>query len=589
MLSAVDLGPTLSNSRSVTQHFWKQHDVEERDVLMIMQRYRVPEIVARVLATKQIPDGEIEHYLSPTLRHLLPDPFHLKDMKKGVERFLKAIKNQEHIAIFGDYDVDGATSSALLKRYLDAINHPHSSIYIPDRIEEGYGPNSQAMKYLKEQGASLIITVDCGTLAFEAIETATKCNLDVIVLDHHLGDQNLPDACAIINPNRVDETSEYRYLAGVGVTFLFLVAVHTIFRNDAPTKNINLFDYLDLVALGTVCDVVPLIGINRAFVCQGLKILSQRKNIGLNALMDVANIDDTPTSYHLGFILGPRINAGGRVGESSLGATLLSTHTPTQAHNIAIKLNQYNEERKAIEMHVLDEAMTQASQHPENTAMIIVASENWHPGVIGIVAGRIKEQFNKPTAVISLENGIGKASARSIPGIDLGAAIVNACHRDILICGGGHAMAAGFTVAEDKIEQLKTYLHDMFASTINDLQKEATRYFYGFLSTHSLSTRLYHHIESLGPFGSGNPTPLFVFPNMLLQTVSLHGQQVIRCHIEKEGKRSIAVAFQPHDSDLANALLENQGKIIHILGRLKINRWQGRETIEITITDILTH
>lgn len=580
---------TISDTkeRSITNHFWQLSDVEERHVMMIMQRFRLPEIVARVIASKDLSEEELEHFISPTIRHLLPDPFHLKDMEKAVARTASAIEKNEHVAIFGDYDVDGATSSAIIKRFMKDIGHSSVTIYIPDRIEEGYGPNSNAMKLLKEQGVSLIITVDCGTLAHEAIDTANACGIDVVVLDHHLGSETLPDAHAVVNPNRLDETSEYRYLAGVGVTFLYLVGLHTRLKSEGAFPSVDLLSYLDLVALGTVCDVVPLKGINRAFVTQGLKILSTRRNIGLRALMDVANIQDAPSCYHLGFILGPRINAGGRVGESSLGSTLLSTENPEEAAAIAMKLHDYNEERKAIEMQVLEEATAQAKAHAPEAAMIIVASEGWHQGVIGIVAGRIKEQFQKPTAVIALENGIGKASARSIAGIDLGSAVVNACHENILLAGGGHAMAAGFSVAEANIDALKHYFQERFEKDVQALAHQATRHFHGYLTMQSLTPRLYEQIEQLGPFGSGNATPCFVLEKAFLKQVDLRGQNVVRCHIEKEGKRTIALAFYPHDSDMVNQLLESQGKMVDIMGKLRLNRWQGRESVELSLVDII--
>ncbi|MDB2415148.1 single-stranded-DNA-specific exonuclease RecJ, partial [Rickettsiales bacterium] len=464
--------------KSVSDSIWLMADIDERLALTLSQKFDFPEIVARILASRNVDIDVVEEYIEPTLKSLLPDPFHLLDMRKAAERTVYAIENNESIAVFGDYDVDGATSSALLARYFRSLGI-EPNIYIPDRIKEGYGPNTQALLHLHKCGVNLCITVDCGTMSFEPLAKAKEAGLDIIVLDHHISEEILPDALAVVNPNRLDETSEHGYMAAVGVAFIFAIAVNSLLRERGYFKDRKepaLMKLLDIVALGTVCDVVPLKGVNRAFVKQGLKVMQQRQNIGLKALADCAGVDSSLSTYHLGFVLGPRINAGGRVGQAGLGTRLLTTEDVDEAYKISQQLDIYNSERKTIEQLVLDEAFEQVENADKEAALIFVKNRNWHPGVIGIVAGRIKEKYNRPVAVIAIdENGIGKASARSVSGVDFGVAVVAAYQSGLLIAGGGHAMAAGFSVEESKIDELYKFISKRFEKDLDNYKDKVIK------------------------------------------------------------------------------------------------------------------
>lgn len=422
----------LGVSSSLLEKRWRLRSGDERTALALSQRLGVPEIIGRVLVGRGVRIDDAERYLQPTLRDLLPNPSQFKDMDAGAERIANAITSGEKIAVFGDYDVDGATSSGLLKRFFDLIGVP-LTVYIPDRMKEGYGPNKEAFDKLRSQGINLVITVDCGIVSFEPLEHARKIGLEVIVVDHHQAETRLPEAVAVINPKRHDETQEYAYLAAVGVSFILLVALNRFLRESGwygSKSPPDLMHLLDLVALGTVCDVVPLVGLNRAFVSQGLKIMSQRRNPGLVALADVAGIDETPGTYHLGYILGPRVNAGGRVGKPEYGARLLASTNFDECVQLARFLDQNNTERKEIEQRVTDEALQLAESRLQgDEAVLVVAGEGWHPGVIGIVASRLKDAFQRPAIVIGLDGAEGKGSGRSVVGVDLGAAIGVARHK----------------------------------------------------------------------------------------------------------------------------------------------------------------
>jgi single-stranded-DNA-specific exonuclease len=582
------------NHLSVKGLNWAIRKSDERKLLAIQQKFAVPEIIARCLVSKNIELENIEKYLKPTLKEELPDPLHLIDMEAAVSRLCIAIENNQKIVIFGDYDVDGATSSALLKRFFASVGL-QVQIYIPDRIEEGYGPNSMAMKKLKELGAEIVITVDCGIAAFKPLADAKEFGLEVIVVDHHLGTEQLPQAMAIVNPNRLDETSNFGYLAAVGVAFLVAIAINSRLRKKgyfASRKEPDLLSLLDIVALGTICDMVPLEGINRAFVIQGLKVLAKRTNLGLSILADVAGINETPNCYHLGFVLGPRINAGGRVGKSDLGAILLSTDDYEQAYKIAKQLDHYNSERKAIEALVIEEAMLQAEQLPLDTAIILVYSENWHPGVIGIVASRLKDKYNKPTAVISiLKDGIGKASCRSVKGIDFGSSIISAKTLGLIIEGGGHAMAAGFSVQVDKISELNDYLHQSFKTNLKILGSNKQYYYDGYLSCNGVQTDIIKLIEKIGPFGSNSHEPRFMIKDCYLLKINILANVHLSCILGHESvlKASTikATAFRAIDSELGNFLVNARGKKFSVIGYLRINRWNGMERPEMIIEDII--
>jgi single-stranded-DNA-specific exonuclease len=561
-------------------------------VLALSQKYNLPEFICRILTNKNITIDNVEHYLSPKLKNLLPDPFILSDMNKAVMRITQAIFNNETIAIFGDYDVDGATSSALLKRFFDLISI-NSLVYIPDRIKEGYGPNNKAFDYIKSEGIKLVITVDCGTLSFEPLKYAKEIGLDVIVVDHHISDTNLPEAAAIINPNKLGEKTELHYLAAVGVCFLLIAAINIRLKEQnfysSHTPEPNLMRLLDLVALGTVCDVVPMIGLNRAFVVQGLKILSSRSNIGLSVLSDLAGIKEIHSTYHLGYVLGPRINASGRVGESYLGTRLLSTNDSSEAEDIATRLESYNAERKTIESQVMEEVITRVEGMDKETPLLMITGYNWHQGVIGIIASRLKESYNKPVAVISIENGKGKASCRSIRGINFGSAIIKAKLAGIVKEGGGHSMAAGFTVEENRIEDLKNFINQEFERQLKNNVELDIDYFISHVGINGLTVEVIQRIESIGPFGAGNSEPKFMLQDVRITKAYHFGESHVSCFIADLYSKKIikACAFRAKENELSDVIVNNIGNKVAIIGSPKINRWQGNQNIEFIIDDII--
>lgn len=582
----------LTEYTSVRGANWVMRDTDERVVLAIQQKFQIPEIVARVLVARGVGLEDVEHFLSPTVRNLLPNPFELLDMDKAANRLAEAVVKGEEIAIFGDYDVDGATSSSLLKRYFRELGSD-PVLYIPDRMKEGYGPNTAALLGLKKSGVDVCVTVDCGTMSFEPLTAAKAAGLDVIVIDHHLGGETLPEAVAIVNPNRLDETSNQKHMAAVGVAFLLAVAVSACLRERGWFNNRkapDLLQLLDIVALGTVCDVVPLLGANRAFVSQGLKIMRSRQNPGLAALADVARVDDLPSTHHLGFVMGPRINAGGRVGQADLGARLLSTEDSEEAKAIALRLDGFNHERRAIETTVLDHAIAQVEQADVESPMLFAVGQDWHPGVVGIVASRITERFHRPTAVISLKDGMGKASARSIAGIDLGSAIVAAKQEGLLVAGGGHAMAAGFTVEEKNIPVVHQFLCERFR---NRMESCATRLIKmdGFLSLDAVQMDLIQLLKQVEPYGTANPEPRFVFTDVLVISAEVVGADHIKClfgsaHTGATGKTVKAMAFRCLETPLGTTLLNYRGKVITLAARMKLNSWRGVDTVELVVDDV---
>ncbi|MGC0372098.1 MAG: hypothetical protein DGJ47_000803 [Rickettsiaceae bacterium] len=578
--------------KSVLGKNWKKQPINEEFAFNVTRSFQISDVLARLVARNVNSIDEAENFLYPKIKSLLPDPFHLKDMKQGVERVIQAINNKETICIFADYDVDGATSSAILKNFFDDIT-VSSFIYVPDRIAEGYGPNAEAMQRIKNRGASLIITVDCGSVAFEAIEHAVDIGLEVIVIDHHLSLDELPKAVALINPNRLDEDSDCKNLAAVGVSFLFLVALLKSLKelNFFENKHApNLMSYLDLVALGTVCDVMQITGLNRAFVMQGLKVAKQRGNIGYRALCDVASIESAPDCYHLGFILGPRINAGGRVGKSDLGATLLSTKSPDIATRIAKELDIYNEERKAIEFAMLEEASAIAEKQ-KDSAILFIAGEGWHPGVIGIVAGRLKEKYNKPTAIIAVNEGVGKASCRSVKGVDFGCKIIEAKQRGLLIAGGGHAMAAGFTVDESEMEKLHEFLEEQCARQLAVSDAHLTSYYDIDITTSAASVGLVKEISALEPYGVGNPAPIFRFSGLYVLKADIVGLKHIKILFAPDrmsyGKKTLpAIIFNAVDTPISDVIFSKKPLKLDVFGKLKINSWQGNETVQLILEDV---
>lgn len=578
-------------SPSATNRLWQLRDVDERLVTAIAREHDLPEIVARVLVERGIDIDMVQDFLNPTLRNALPDPSHLLDMDKAAKRVADAITGKEKIAVFGDYDVDGATSSALLARYFKSLLI-NPVIYIPDRMIEGYGPNSKALLELKRQGVSLAITVDCGTLAFEPLAAAKEAGLDVIVIDHHLGEARKPEAVAIVNPNRLDETSGHGQLAAVGVAFLLLVAINRELRNRgffAEHAEPDIRQWLDIVALGTVCDVVPLTGVNRALVAQGLKVMAARGNIGISTILDMAGSDEKPNVYSCGFIVGPRINAGGRVGKSDLGVRLLATEDAGEAKQIAMELERYNAERKAIEAMVLEQATAQAESMDADLPLLVIAGQGWHAGVIGIVAGRLKDKFQKPVAVIAVVDGVGKASARSVTGVDFGAMVIAALEDGLLVAGGGHAMAAGFTVEESKIPALAAFLQTRMNSQFQKITGQKKLMLDGIISIGGASVELLTQLEKLAPFGQGNSQLRLCIRQVVNLKPDIVGEQHVKTLLicKLSNTRLSAISFRSIGTKLGDALLATRGQVIDVAGQLRLQEWNGKQTISLTIDDIM--
>jgi single-stranded-DNA-specific exonuclease len=511
-------------------------------------------------------------------------------MDRAAERIANAVRGGERIAIFGDYDVDGATSAALLARFLSAVGAA-PRLYIPDRMREGYGPNAPALLALRAEGVAVVITVDCGITAHEPLGVARAAGLEVIVVDHHEAEPILPPAAAVVNPNRLDETSPLKQLAAVGVAFLLAVAVNRRLRalgHFAPQQRPepDLMAWLDLVALGTVCDVVPLTGLNRAFVAQGLQVMAQRRNVGLAALSDVARLDARPTTYHAGFLLGPRINAGGRVGRADLGVRLLVTEDAEEARALAQELDAYNEERRRIEAEVLTAALAQAERDATENAPVFVAAEGWHPGVVGVVAARLKERFARPAFVVALDGETGKGSARSVAGVDVGAAVIAARQKGLLVNGGGHAMAAGLTVAREKLAALRAFLTERVGDEMARSAAGASLGLDGALALEAASRDLVSLLERIGPFGVGNAEPRFAFAGARVVTAEVVGAEHVRCVLAGPANgRLKGIAFRAVDTALGRALLASRGSTLHVAGRLERDDWQGREGVQLVIDD----
>ena len=578
----------LGVERSSTGRRWRARAGDERAGLAIAQRLGLPEIVGRLLAGRGVGPEEAESFLNPTLRQLLPDPARLCDMEVAAERLARATMAGEAIAVFGDYDVDGATSAALLARFFAAAGHP-VRIYIPDRLKEGYGPNLPALLTLRNEGVRIVITVDCGITAFEPLAAAAAAGLEVVVVDHHVAEPRLPAALAVVNPNRLDDDAGQGQLAAVGVAFLLVVAVNRALRRAgwyaAGRAEPDLKRWLDLVALGTICDVVPLTGVNRALVAQGLKVMAGRGNVGLAALADVARIAEPPGCYHAGFLLGPRVNAGGRVGEAGLGARLLTTEDPVEARELAVRLDGHNAERRQIEEAVQAEAIVQVESRLA-PGLVFAAAPAWHPGVIGIVASRLKERYGRPACVVALDGEIGKGSGRSVLGIDLGSAVIAARQAGLLINGGGHAMAAGFTVAAARVEALRDFLAERLGAGLNGEPPKPILEVDGALQPGAATAELLRQVERLGPFGSGNAEPRFVLPAARLAAAEPVGEAHIRCVVAgSDGARLRAIAFRSFGTDLGRALLGAAGTALHLAGHLRANRWNGREEVQLLIED----
>lgn len=604
-------GGDVLRQRSVGGKRWRWRLDDDRLGLMLAQRLGVPDLVGRVLAARDVSADAAPLFLAPSLRDLMPDPSHLRDMDRAVARLVAAVQAGETIAIFGDYDVDGATSTALLLRFFRAVG-ARPLFHIPDRITEGYGPNTGAMQRLQAAGAAVVITVDCGVTAHEPLAAARDLGLDVIVVDHHVAEPALPPAVAVIDANRLDETSPLGDLAAVGVAFLLAVAVNRGLRAAgwyaSPDRHEpDLRQWLDLVALGTVCDMVPLTGLNRAFVTQGLKVMARRRNGGLATLADVARLDAAPTAYHAGYLLGPRVNAGGRVGEADLGTRLLAEDDPARALPLAERLDRFNDERKAIEQAVqtaaveqIEARMAAAGTGAVADPILIAVGEDWHPGVIGIVAGRLRERFDRPAVVIGIDaaTGIGKGSGRSMRGIDLGAAVLAARQAGLLIAGGGHPMAAGLTVAADRIDALTAFLTERIAARIGPDGIVPEIGLDGLLRPAAATVALIADLERVAPYGTANPEPRFALPLVRVVRAAVVGEHHVSCHLVDAapgiggrgagGDRLKAIAFRSLDTPLGEALLaagRPGGPVLAVAGHLRRDDWQGRTGVQLFIDD----
>jgi single-stranded-DNA-specific exonuclease len=586
----------LGVERSATGRAWRDR-LDERGsarALAIAQRHELPELLARVLAGRGVEVEDVTSFLDPTVRALMPDPNVLAGMPAAAARLAAAFQRNETVAIFGDYDVDGATAAATLARFL---RHGGLTpiIHIPDRIFEGYGPNVEAIRTLAGRGVTLLVTVDCGTTSHEPLAEARRLGLEVIVIDHHLADEVLPDVLAVVNPNRLDDLSKLGHLAAVGLVFMTVVAVNRELRArgfwTAERPEPDLLGFLDLVALGTVADVVPLKGLNRAFVCKGLLALRRRENVGLTALMDVARLGGPPEPWHLGFLLGPRINAGGRIGRATLGVDLLLQDDPPEAARLAAELDRLNGERRAIEVATLAQAEAEAMAAlgiEERGAVVVTAGEGWHPGVVGLVAARLKERYGRPAFAIALApGGIGTGSGRSITGVDLGGAVRRAVHEGLLLKGGGHAMAAGVTLRKAALAPFRAFLEEVLGAAVEAARSTDRVAIDGALTATAASPDTVATFARAGPFGAGNPEPIVALPAHTLVYAEEVGQAHVRARLRAaDGAVINAIAFRAVGQKLGNALLQSRGRSIHAAGCLAVDRWQGEERVQLRLLDI---
>jgi single-stranded-DNA-specific exonuclease len=593
---AVTEGHFLGVESSATGRAWRDR-LDARGsarALAIAQRHDLPELLARILAGRNIEADAVEVFLDPTIKRSMPDPNVLTAMPEAAARIADAVGRGETVAIFGDYDVDGATSAALLARFLRHAGI-EPLIHIPDRLFEGYGPNVEAVRALAARGATLLVTVDCGTTSIEPLAQARALGVDVVVIDHHQADEVLPPVVAIVNPNRRDDLSGLGHLAAVGLTFMTVVAINRVLRSrgfwtmDRPEP--DLLSFLDDVALGTVADVVPLIGLNRAFVAKGLIALRQRNRVGHTSLMDVARLSGPPEAWHLGFLLGPRINAGGRIGRADLGVRLLLEDDPIEAARIAAELDRLNRERQAIEMETVAQAEAEAMAAlgiEEKGAVVVTAAEGWHAGVVGLVAARLKEKFGRPAFAIALEpGGIGTGSGRSIPGVDIGRAVRRAVAEGLIEKGGGHAMAAGVTLRKSALARLRAFLEATLAADVQVARRANGLMIDGAVSAAAATSELVAMIERAGPFGSGNPEPVIALPAHTIVYADEVGQSHMRVRLKSaDGAGVNAIAFRAGGQKLGDALLQNRGRQVHAAGSFALDRWQGEECVQFRLTDI---
>ena len=579
----------LGVSASISGRRWTWREPEPRIAQAITQRLAAPELLGRLLALRGQDAEHVQDFLEPTLRALMPDPSCLTDMDRAAARLADAVQRGETVAVFGDYDVDGACSGALMARVLRQLGCEVIS-YVPDRMTEGYGPNAIALNSLWDRGASLIVLVDCGTAAASVLATL-EGRAECVVLDHHASQGDLPRVAAVVNPNRPDDTSDLRHLCAAGVAFMAAVALQRELRRRgffASHQEPDLRGLLDLVALATVCDVMPLRGLNRAFVTTGLKVLAKRERPGLAALLDAAKVQETPTAMSLGWALGPRINAAGRISDADIGLRLLLTEDPLEARSLAATLDSINRTRQTVEADILFDAMEEAEQQlAAGHAAVLVSGAQWHVGVVGIVAGRIKERFNRPACVAARMDGMAKGSGRSVPGLDLGNAIIAARAHGLLTQGGGHAMAAGFGLHERDLPAFHAFLDERLAAA-RDLPGAADLEVEGAMPIRGCTLELAEQLNRLAPFGSGNNEPVLVLPRVRAGFAERIGKEgnTVRAFLEGEdGGRLKSVLFRAGDTDLAKALLARDGALMHVAGNLRAESWQGRVSLGFTIID----
>ena len=582
---------SLSIEKSYGGRYWTVQKPDEAVIRSLTPSLGGNDLLARLLAPRGIASEDVETFLNPTLRALFPDPASFQDMMKAAGLTLDAIVAGKKVTVFADYDVDGGTSSAILARYFRAWGQ-EIGLYVPDRLMEGYGPSPEAFRHLKENGADLVITVDCGAAATAALAEAVAMELPVIVIDHHLMGKTPPECAALVNPNRADDTSGQGHLAAAGVVYVFVAALNKLARERdiAPPGGLpDILPWLDLCALGTLCDMSPLQGANRAFVTQGLKILERGQNPGLRALADIAGIGKIESVYHATFVLGPRLNAGGRVGDPWLAAKLLATEDRTEAIALAERLHAHNDERKAVESAILEQASVEAQKQLEanpDTGVLIAAGEGWHPGVIGIVAGRLKDRFHLPAIVIGWGQGLGpvaKGSARSVRGVNIGDAISAAAKAGVILSGGGHAMAGGLSLEPDQLDGLKSWMQDHMAEFREERAAAKELSIDAVLAPSQINTETYDLIQTISPFGQGAPEPVFAIQNVEITHTRPIGENHLKLTVEDAGARIDALVWRCIGTPLGDALLQ-RGKV-HLAGRLKDNVWNGRRTAQFEVID----
>lgn len=584
----------LGIERSASGRAWRDRlDVPGAATALAMaQRLGLPEIVTRVVAARGVGLDDVVRFLDPTIKDLMPDPSTLTDMDVAISRLADAVERREQIALFADYDVDGATSAAVMRRHLVRLGLD-PIVYIPDRLIEGYGPNGEAIQGLADRGATLLLTLDCGSTSLEALATAQAAGLDTIVVDHHQCGLELPPALAVINPNRNDDLSGLGHLCACGVAFVVLVALNRELRRRGfftAVKEPDLLTLLDLVALGTVADVVPLVGLNRAFVVKGLQVARRRGNVGLSALSAVARLSGPMSPYHLGFLIGPRINAGGRIGDAGLGSRLLATDDPVEAETIAADLDRLNKERQVMEAAMVEEADAQIMMNfgSEPGPIVVASSADWHPGVVGLIASRLKERWRRPALAISFDRGeLGTGSGRSVAGVDLGSAVRAAVDAGLIPKGGGHKMAAGLTVARDRLDALREFIAERLASGVEAALDRRELAIDGAMTAGAATVDIVETLEKAGPYGSGQPEPLFAFPSHRVAFADEVGQGHVRLSLASgDGTQIKAIAFRAAAEPIGQAILAARGRPLHVVGALGLDHWQGDARVQLRVTDV---